>query len=143
MQINYPDIMQRSPLESTVLKTEKVIPILRIFDYNKAVEFYVDWLSFKIEWEHYFEENTPVYMEVSRDGITLHLSEHHGDGTPGTHVFIWCTGVGAYHQELINKKYKYNRPGLGKSFYGTLEFTVNDPFNNRISFNEKLPEPEN
>jgi uncharacterized glyoxalase superfamily protein PhnB len=117
---------------------EKVIPTLRIFDYNKAIEFYIDWLGFKIVREHRFEENAPVYVEIEKDGATLHLSEHHGDGTPGTHVFVWCTGVKDYHEELINKKYKYNRPGLEKTFYGSLEFTANDPFNNRISFNEKI-----
>jgi len=117
----------------------KVIPVLRIFDYNKAIECYVDWLGFKVEWEHHFEENTPVYMEVTKGDITFHLSEHHGDGTPGTHVFIWCEGVKEYHTELINKKYKYNRPGLEETFYGSLAFTANDPFNNKISFNEKQP----
>ena len=122
------------------MKVEKVIPILRIFDYAKALEFYRDWLGFTIEWEHEFEDNFPKYIEATRDGITLHLSEHHGDGTPGTHVFIWCTGVKEYHEELINKKYKYNKPGLEKTFYGSLAFTVNDPFNNRISFNEKIKE---
>ena len=123
-----------------IMTIQKVIPVLRIFDYNKAVEFYVDWLGFKINWEHHFEENTPVYMEVEKDEIIFHLSEHHGDGTPGTHVFIWCEGVKDYHTELINKKYKYNRPGIEETFYGALAFTVNDPFNNKISFNEKLPE---
>jgi len=29
------------------MKAEKVIPVLRIFDYNKAIEFYIDWLGFK------------------------------------------------------------------------------------------------
>ncbi|AHF16764.1 glyoxalase superfamily protein [Niabella soli] len=120
------------------MKVEKVIPMLRIFDYDKAVEFYVDWLGFTINWEHRFEPNTPVYFEVERDGIVLHLSEHHGDGTPGSHVFIWCEGVAAYHEELINKNYKYNRPGLEKTFYEALSFIVNDPFNNRISFNERI-----
>ncbi|MEP7253127.1 MAG: glyoxalase superfamily protein [Ginsengibacter sp.] len=117
---------------------EKVIPVLRIFDYAKALEFYKDWLGFNIEWEHKFEENFPVYMEAVKDGITLHLSEHHGDATPGSHVFIWCTGVKEYHEELNNKKYKYNRPGIEKTFYGSLAFTVNDPFGNKISFNEKI-----
>jgi uncharacterized glyoxalase superfamily protein PhnB len=117
---------------------EKVIPTLRIFDYDKAVEFYIGWLGFTISWEHRFEENAPVYMEIEKDGITLHLSEHHGDGTPGTHVSIWCQGVRAYHEELISKKYKYNRPGIKETFYGALEFTANDPFNNRLSFNEKI-----
>jgi len=122
------------------MKAEKVIPVLRIFDYNKAVEFYVDWLGFTINWEHTFHEGAPKYIEVERDGITFHLSEHHGDGSPNTHVFIWYDGVRDYHTELINKKYKYNRPGIEETFYGALAFTVNDPFNNKISFNEKLPE---
>jgi catechol 2,3-dioxygenase-like lactoylglutathione lyase family enzyme len=31
------------------------IPILRIFDEAKARAFYVDWLGFKVDWEHRFE----------------------------------------------------------------------------------------
>lgn len=91
---------------------QSVIPILRIFDYSKAIEFYIDWLGFTIEWEHTFEENTPVYMEIAKDGIVLHLSEHHGDATSGARVFVWCTGLKAYHETLIEKKYRNNRPGL-------------------------------
>ena len=121
------------------MQAQKVIPTLRIFDYKKAIEFYIDWLGFSIAWEHRFEENTPVYMEVVKDGITFHLSEHHGDGTPGTHVFVWCTGLKEYHKELIDKKYKYNRPGLEETFYGAWEVTVYDPFGNKLSFNEKIP----
>ncbi|HRH51185.1 MAG TPA: glyoxalase superfamily protein [Panacibacter sp.] len=124
------------------MKVEKVIPILRIFDYKKAIEFYVDWLGFKIVWEHTFEEHAPVYMEVEKDGITLHLSEHHGDGTPGTRVFIWCTGLKEYHKELIDKKYKYNRPGFDKAFYGAWAVQVDDPFGNKLIFNEKVEEAE-
>lgn len=122
------------------MQIEKVIPVLRIFDYDKAIEFYVDWLGFKVEWEHHFHEGAPVYFEVSKGDISLHLSEHHGDGTPGSHVFIWCDGVADYHKELMEKNYKYNRPGLDKTFYSALSFIVIDPFNNKISFNERLKE---
>ncbi len=119
------------------MTVEKVIPILRIFDYKKAIEFYIDWLGFKIDWEHTFEENTPVYMQVSGEGITLHLSEHHGDSTPGTRVYIECAWLKEYHKQLIEKKYKYNKPGLEESFYGTWCMEVNDPFGNKLSFNER------
>jgi catechol 2,3-dioxygenase-like lactoylglutathione lyase family enzyme len=122
------------------MNIEKTIPVLRIFDYQKAIEFYIGWLGFEIVWEHHFEENTPVYMEVKKGDLTLHLSEHHGDGTPGTHVFIWGTGLKEFHQQLIAKKYKYNRPGIEQAFYGAWNVVVNDPFNNKISFNERVAE---
>jgi uncharacterized glyoxalase superfamily protein PhnB len=117
---------------------EKVIPVLRIFDYKKAIEFYVDWLGFTIDWDHTFEDNTPVYMQISLNELVLHLSEHHGDSSPGARVYIECTGLKDYHQSLINKNYKYNRPGLEKSFYKTWCMEVIDPFGNRLTFNEKI-----
>ncbi|WBV57923.1 glyoxalase superfamily protein [Chryseobacterium daecheongense] len=120
------------------MRAEQVIPVLRIFDYNKTIEFYIDWLGFEIVWEHRFEENTPVYLEVKKENIIFHLSEHHGDASPGSSVFIWGEDVARYHQELIDKKYKYNRPGLEKTFYDAVAFTVNDPFGNKIIFNEKF-----
>lgn len=98
------------------MTVEKTIPILRIFDYKKALEFYIDWLGFEIVWEHQFEDNSPKYLEISKDGLTLHLSEHHGDAAPGSKVFIWCKDLKTYHQQLIAKNYKYNRPGMEETF---------------------------
>jgi uncharacterized glyoxalase superfamily protein PhnB len=115
----------------------ETIPILRIFDYQKAIEFYVNWLEFEIKFEHVFEEGMPKYLEIAREGITLHLSEHHGDASPGARVFLWCSGLTKFHKMLIDKKYKNNRPGLEKTFYNSLEVEVIDPFGNRLCFNEK------
>jgi len=116
----------------------KNIPILRIFDVAKAKEFYIDWLSFKIEFEHQFEENTPFYIGISRDDIQIHLSEHHGDATPGSKVFIICNEIKKFHEELHSRPYKYYRPGICETFYGALEVSVQDPFGNTLSFNEYI-----
>ena len=116
---------------------QKTVPIFRIFDYHKAIEFYIDWLGFTVEWEHVFEEGMPKYIEVVKDGLTLHLTEHHGDATPGAKVFVWCTGLKEYHKILTDKKYKNNRPGFEETFYDSWAVEVIDPFGNRISFNEK------
>lgn len=62
----------------------RVIPILRIFDVAKAREFYVDYLGFSVDFEHRFHDNAPLYMGISRDGLVLHLSEHHGDPSTGS-----------------------------------------------------------
>ena len=119
------------------MKTQRTIPILRIFDVEKAKQFYVDWLGFKVMWMHRFEANFPVYMEVSLDSSVFHLSEHHGDCSPGSHVFIWCTGLKAFHKKLMDKKYKYDKPGLAKAQWGNaLTMQVTDPFGNKLSFNE-------
>ena len=113
-------------------------PILRIFDYDKAVEFYLDWLGFKVDWEHN-PGNVPLYLQISLQDVQLHLSEHHGDASPGAHIRIEnFTGLKAYHEQLISKKYKYNRPGLEVPEWNknAIEVTVNDPFGNRLTFAE-------
>lgn len=117
----------------------KVKPVFRIFDYQKAIEFYVDFLGFKIDWENRGDDgNAPVYMQISRGDVTLHLSEHHGDGCPGANVFVELKDVKEYNKELLDKKYKYNRPGVDDTEWGFITMTVNDPFGNRISFNQYL-----
>jgi catechol 2,3-dioxygenase-like lactoylglutathione lyase family enzyme len=61
------------------------VPVLRIFDVPRAREFYVDWLGCRVDFEHRFDTKSPLYMQVSRDELVLHLSEH---GTPGSTVYI-------------------------------------------------------
>ena len=78
----------------------------------------------------------PLYLVLERSGLQLHLSEHHGDGTPGTIVFVWMEGIEAFHRELLEKHYNYNRPGLEDAPWGR-EVTVHDPFGNQIRFCEK------
>lgn len=114
----------------------ETIPILRIFNYDKMKEFYIDWLGFTIDWEHN-PENAPIYLGVSLGQVKLHLSEHHGDGTPGTKVFIEnFPNLKSYHRELQNKSYKYMNPGIGKFPFmkSTLCMEVVDPFGNKIVF---------
>jgi hypothetical protein len=107
---------------------------LRVFDEAKAREFYLDFLGFQVDWEHRFEPGMPLYMQVSKDGARLHLSEHFGDGTPGTYVRIECTGVREYQQSLLTKRYKNARPGVQEQDWGTREMSISDPFNNQLVF---------
>jgi len=118
----------------------QVTPILRIFDVAKAKEFYIEFLGFQFDWEHRFDERAPVYMQVSRNGCVLHLSEHHGDCCPGSTVFVTMTGIDEFHAEITAKNYGFNRPGLERAFYGAKCVEVIDPFGNRIRFNEYLTE---
>lgn len=114
----------------------RTVPILRIFSVEKAKEFYCDFLGFTVNWEHTFEPGTPVYMQVSRGELRLHLSEHHGDGSPGVHLHVEMTGVDEFHQEVTSRNYRFMRPGVEDEFYGARTMHVIDPFGNSISFDE-------
>ncbi|MFM0093150.1 glyoxalase superfamily protein [Paraburkholderia sediminicola] len=111
------------------------IPIIRIFSEEKAREFYVDFLGFTIDWEHRFDANFPLYAQVRRSELILHLSEHHGDATPGSTIFVRVQDIDALHAELQRKDYKYGKPGIEEVPWGK-ELETIDPFGNRIRFSE-------
>ncbi len=117
-----------------MIKLQNPTPILRIFDEAKALEFYLEFLGFSVNWEHRFEDGLPLYMEVARDGCVLHLSEHHGDCTPGGAVRIESRELDALHEELSAKNYRNARPGIEETPWGTRDMAVTDPFGNRLIF---------
>lgn len=110
------------------------IPVLRIFDVAKAKEFYCDFLGFAVDWEHRFESQFPLYCQVSSGACVLHLSEHHGDATPGALVRIGIGDVEAFAADLRAKNYGYARPGVETQPWGLRECMVSDPFGNRLVF---------
>ena len=118
------------------IEFQRVVPILRIFDIEKAKEFYVGYLGCTVDWEHRFADGLPLYMQVSRGGLVLHLSEHHGDGTPGTIVYVETEGVRELHAELAAKDYGFLRPGVSESEIGT-GMNLLDPFGNTLRINQR------
>lgn len=116
------------------MKFGNTTPILRSFDEAKAKEFYIGFLGFKLDFEHRFEPDMPLYMQVSRGDCVLHLSEHHGDASPGSAMRIAVDDIDAFHQELSATNYKYARPCIEATPWDTREVTVKDPFGNRLVF---------
>jgi catechol 2,3-dioxygenase-like lactoylglutathione lyase family enzyme len=109
------------------------IPILRTFPGPEARRFYVDFLGFTVDWEHRFEEGMPLYQQVSREGCVLHLSEHHGDGTPGSAVRIEISDVVRLQRMLVESPVYPLRIGLDSEPWGA-DLAIPDPFGNRIIF---------
>jgi hypothetical protein len=118
----------------------RTIPTLMIFDSVKAKEFYIGFLGFKVDFEHRFEPNLPLFMQISMGDVILYLSEHHGDCSPGAKIVIETTGLAAYHAALAAKKYGYARPGLVDQPWGATSMTIADPFYNHIEFSERRSE---
>ena len=111
-----------------------ITPVFRIFDEQRAKQFYVNFLEFSIEWEHRFEDGLPLYLEISRDDVTIHLTEHHGDCCPGATVRIKTENLAELHQELSDREYGFARPQVDDTPWGTKEMSITDPFGNRLTF---------
>jgi uncharacterized glyoxalase superfamily protein PhnB len=77
-------------------------------------------------------------MQISRDGLVLHLTEHHGDCCPGSTVSVRTTGLDAYHREITGKGYRFMRPGVEVAPWNARVMEVIDPFGNRLRFNEPI-----
>jgi len=114
----------------------KAVPVIRIFDENKAKEFYLDFLGMKLDWEHRFEDDFPIYMQVSKDDLVFHLSEHSGDCTPGNKTLVYVNDIDTLFEEITAKDYKFSKPSIEKAPWGDRCFTVIDPFSNKVLFNE-------
>lgn len=120
------------------LEWQQTIPLFRIFDVDKAKEFYVEYLGFQIDWEHRFAPDLPLYLQISRGGLVLHLTEHHGDCCPGSTAFVRITGIDDLAAELAAKQYRYLRPGVEFAPWNARCMELIDPFGNHLRLNEDL-----
>ncbi len=109
-----------------------------MYDVAATLRFYVDYLGCTLDWQE-GEGDRPVYLQVSRDGLSLHLSSHHGDGTPGGAVFVVVRNLDAVHAELHTRDYPFLNPGIetGPGKGRTMELI--DPACNWLRFYEPAP----
>lgn len=110
------------------------VPVLRIFDEALAREFYLDWLGCQEVFAHRFEPGLPLYLRVRREELVLDLSGHHGDGTPGTALWIPVRDVVALRDELLAGEFRFVRPGIDPDAPGGPTMDVLDPFGNTLRF---------
>ena len=120
-----------------------LVPVLRIFDYPKSLEFSVDWLGFALDWVDHVAD-APAYLQVSLAGVVLNLSEYHGDCCPGARVRVLdFADLAGYHRQLLAKNYRYNRPSLHAPAWDAqaLKMEVVNPFGNQLTCTGKACQP--
>ncbi len=112
---------------------EGVTPILRVLSLSASLEYYVEVLGFKIDWQH-----PALIASVSRDRCHIMLSE--GDqGNPGSWVWIGVEDVEPLFEEYTSKGAKIrNRP---TNYEWAYEMQIEDPDGNVLRMGSD-PKPD-
>lgn len=137
----------RSPAEADQLPwgaRSTTIPILRIFSVEAALQFYVEFLGFTLDFGGPAGgEGTAYYGQVSRAHTTLHLTQVGYDPNPGATVMIWISGVGELREELDGRREHVRVwgpavwvPDVEQAPWDARVLTIGDPFGNHLHFNE-------
>ena len=110
----------------------EVLPILRVRDARASASFY-GHLGFALEWEHQFEPGFPLFVAVRADdgGARVFLSEHLGDATPDTLVYMYVDDVDALYGRLQDAGVGVHQPPEDMP-WGVREFSLSDPDGNRL-----------
>ena len=115
----------------------KAIPTFGISDYQTANDFYIVLLGFKIDWEHRFGLTDPVYMQISKNGLILHLSENKRF-EKNVIVFVETKKLFDFHNELKDRFPINKLPEILQTNWRTLQLEITDPFGNLLRFNENI-----
>jgi uncharacterized glyoxalase superfamily protein PhnB len=110
------------------------IPVLRVFDASFAQTFYVDWLGFHVDWAEQAEPGAPVYLQISRGPVVLHLSEHYDDCYPGSKCIINVADVEALYGELRHRVNPKIHMQFSSAAWSAAMLEIIDPFGNRLCF---------
>jgi len=116
------------------------VPILAVKDARASAEFYKQALGFDVDWEHRFEEGFPLYVQVSRSPLQLHLSEHEGGGTRAADFFVRVPDVDAVYRGMLDQGIRPTTEPTDQP-YGIRDFCVVDPDGHRITLGTPVAFP--
>jgi uncharacterized glyoxalase superfamily protein PhnB len=112
---------------------QRVFPQLRMTDWTRTRPFYETGLGFTVDWEHRFEAGFPVFAQLTRDGLSLFLTEHTGDCQPGGAAYFVVNDVDALFREITARGIRSEEPPTDCEWHAR-EMTVVDPDGNRLRF---------
>ena len=108
-------------------------PSFRIDAYDRAVDHYVTWLGFNLDWEWRAGPDQPVIISVTRDGLSLFLNE----ASEPTAVTL---RVQVSNLQALAGEWNDKRPGAVEVFleapYDIPTAYVRDPFGNVMALQQ-------
>jgi catechol 2,3-dioxygenase-like lactoylglutathione lyase family enzyme len=116
---------------------QTVIPQLRITSTAVSLPFYVDKLGFVVDWRHQFEPGYPLFVQATREGQTIFLTEHADDCQVGGAVYFIVPDADACFLEFSGRGVQATK-APSDTPWGTREFVLTDPDGNRLRFASDL-----
>lgn len=116
---------------------QETFSALRITDYDKSKEFYVQRLGFQVDWEHRFGPDFPIFLQVTKRGLSLYLSQHSGDCQVGGLAYFYVSDVDAWYRDC-------DRQGIVPTLlpmdqpWGNREMRLTDPDGNCLCVSQRL-----
>jgi catechol 2,3-dioxygenase-like lactoylglutathione lyase family enzyme len=114
---------------------QQAIPVLHMTRADAAEAFYCRQLGFQLAFEvpASATQRDPCYLGLVRDGVTLHLSSHAGDGVVGGVVYLVVDDVDSLHAEFLRNDVRIHVAPVDQS-WGMRELYVLDPDGNSVRF---------
>jgi catechol 2,3-dioxygenase-like lactoylglutathione lyase family enzyme len=112
---------------------QRVYPQLRMTKWDRSRAFYVDGLGFSVDWEHRFEPGFPVFAQLTRQGLSLFLTEHAGDCQVGGAAYFVIDDVDSMFTEIRRRGIQPAEPPTDTE-WNAREMTVVDPDGNKLRF---------
>ena len=116
---------------------QTVIPQLRFTNAAASLFYYIDKLGFVVDWQHQFEPGYPLFVQATREGQTIFLTEHAGDCQVGGAVYFIVANADVCHSQFVANGVVATNPPSNTP-WGTREFVLTDPDGNRLRFANDL-----
>jgi len=125
-----------------VIKMGDISPLLAVRDMKEAIEFYKDFLGFRVGM-CFPDANNPEYADLSKDGMVLMVipAKDHGISPEekfglGVYLYMHIDGdIDEYYHELKKKGVKI-AVDIKDEPYGVRDFTVEDINGYKLTFNQ-------
>lgn len=115
----------------------RTISMLRVSDARASEQLFCGKLGFRKSWEHDPGDGYPVFVEVTRDNVSFHLSEHEGDGPMGVQVYVGVADAKALYDEFTaNGAQMAGEPS--EAAWGEWVFELQDLDGNTLRFGSPI-----
>lgn len=123
----------------TEANLQGLVPVLGIGSRDGAVDFYVSWLGFALDWEWREAPGRPSIIAISRDGIGMMLNE----AVPARDA--WLT-LKVRDLRALAEEWNGRRPSSAEIIieppYEIPTVMLTDPFGNRLHFAQPVDAEE-